>query len=164
MKALISLVLVGICNVHALRYSLIDVYNGINFLDKFTFFSGGDQNLNHGEVLLVAREADVRSYHSNRLYSWMDKTYARSKRLVSSNSSSFRISPGTEIIGGKRASVKLEGTSTYDAPALFVFDLVHMPAADCGVWPALWTLGRNSDGRVNWPFDGEIGLLSFILL
>jgi hypothetical protein len=88
----------------------------------------------------------------------MDKKYALQKGMVSSRTSSFRVGAGREKIEGKRASVKLEGIHTYDANSLFVFDVFHMPEADCGSWPALWTMGRQPDNTVRWPNSGEIGL------
>jgi hypothetical protein len=61
------------------------------------------------------------------------------------------------VFGNKRASVKLEGLHTYDVKSLFVFDVAHMPEADCGSWPALWTTGRGPDDVAKWPKHGEIG-------
>jgi hypothetical protein len=160
MKALVSLFLVGICNVYAQPYHLRDVYDGSNYLEKFEFLHGNDMDKSHGSVLLV--NMDTCSCRSNHSCSWVDKNYALEKGLVSSTSSSFKLYPGSGKIEGKRPSVQLRGKPTYDAKSLFVFDVAHMPEAGCGVWPALWTHGKTPDGRLRWPYHGEIGLSSLI--
>jgi hypothetical protein len=161
MKILFSIFLVGICNAEYQRqrksylYGLRHVYDNTNYLDMFTFMDSDDRSMSHGSVRSVNVERF--SYHSDGQYSWKDKKYALQNGLVSSRTSAFRVGAGREVIGDKRASVKLEGVHTYDAKSLFVFDVAHMPEADCGSWPALWTMGRRLDGQAQWPKHGEIG-------
>jgi hypothetical protein len=48
-----------------------------------------------------------------------------------------------------RSSVRLESKTMW-RHGLFVYDVAHLPARRCGVWPAMWTYGRK------WPTNGEI--------
>ncbi|KAF2278504.1 uncharacterized protein EI97DRAFT_431731 [Westerdykella ornata] len=59
-----------------------------------------------------------------------------------------------------RASVRAESTVNFNPPpgkndaGLLVADIKHMPASECGTWPAFWLLGREQ-----WPVGGEIDIL-----
>ena len=48
-----------------------------------------------------------------------------------------------------RLSIRLTSMQSW-THGLFVLDLVHMPANQCGVWPAFWTLGSGT-----WPENGK---------
>lgn len=56
-----------------------------------------------------------------------------------------------------RKSIRLESLQTW-THGLFIVDLAHMPENTCAVWPAFWTVGKDS-----WPIGGEFAAMSFEL-
>lgn len=55
-------------------------------------------------------------------------------------------------IGEGRPSIRLESKQTYNH-GLFIADFLHMPASECGVWPAFWSYGPD------WPNGGEVDII-----
>ncbi|KAF2743684.1 glycoside hydrolase family 16 protein [Sporormia fimetaria CBS 119925] len=52
-----------------------------------------------------------------------------------------------------RASVRMESKPVFNH-GLLIADIKHMPANECGTWPAFWMLGKET-----WPKGGEIDIL-----
>lgn len=52
-----------------------------------------------------------------------------------------------------RDSVRISSQTSYDE-AVFVLDLVHMPAG-CATWPAFWTKSQKGP----WPAGGEVDII-----
>jgi hypothetical protein len=110
--------------VSAAKYESVSTFNGANWLDGFHF---SQDEFNQGFVEYVS-QAEAQS---SQLY----KT------------------EGTDVIFGVdgetplnwrtargRKSVRMEGNTDYNK-GLFVLDVKRMPA-QCGTWPAFWSLGR----------------------
>jgi len=58
--------------------------------------------------------------------------------------------------GTGRNSVKIMSNDAY-THALVIADLAHIPASECGSWPAFWMLGSGT-----WPQNGEIDIIEGI--
>lgn len=59
----------------------------------------------------------------------------------------------TNVASGRgRNSIRISTQKTYNH-GLVILDLAHMPAGQCGTWPAFWMLGPN------WPNNGEIDII-----
>ncbi|RKF65800.1 Endo-1,3-beta-glucanase [Golovinomyces cichoracearum] len=121
-------------------YILEDDYNAANFFTEgFSFFSGPDPT--HGFVdytdLNRANDSGLAGIVDGNVYLGVDyKT----------------MSPEAG-----RASTRLESLKTYNK-GLFIADIAHMPGGNCGVWPALWTVGSE------WPRQGEIDIVEGVNL
>ncbi|KAJ5189041.1 Concanavalin A-like lectin/glucanases superfamily [Penicillium cf. griseofulvum] len=124
--------------VAATSYSLVETWQGKNFLDYFNFHVGSDPT--HGFV------------------NYLDKETAESTGLVKvtdSGSVYLGVDHATKLDPkGKRGrdSVRIGSKKYYDQ-SLVIADIAHMPGSICGTWPAFWSVGKN------WPGDGEIDII-----
>lgn len=116
-------------------YTLRVKYQGSNFFDGWTFFTGNDPT--HGNVDYVS-QSDAAS--AGIAYVQSDGTTV----LAVDNKS-------TVPAGGKRKSVRITTKQTY-SDGLFIADFVNMPHGP-GVWPAYWTSGPQ------WPTGGEMDII-----
>lgn len=134
-----SLILALLCSpVAATTYSLVENWQGKNFLDYFNFHVGSDP--------------------TNGFVNYLDKETAESSGLVKvtdSGSVYLGVDHATKLdANGKkgRDSVRIGSKKYYDQ-SLVIADIAHMPGSTCGTWPAFWSVGKN------WPADGEIDII-----
>lgn len=124
--------------VAATTYSLVENWQGKNFLDYFNFHVGSDP--------------------TNGFVNYLDKETAESSGLVKvtdSGSVYLGVDHATKLDAtGKtgRDSVRIGSKKYYDQ-SLVIADIAHMPGSTCGTWPAFWSVGKN------WPEDGEIDII-----
>lgn len=134
-----SLMLALLCSpVAATTYSLVENWQGKNFLDYFNFHVGSDP--------------------TNGFVNYLDKETAESSGIVKvtdSGSVYLGVDHATKLdANGKkgRDSVRIGSKKYYDQ-SLVIADIAHMPGSTCGTWPAFWSVGKN------WPADGEIDII-----
>ncbi|KAJ5467864.1 hypothetical protein N7475_005616 [Penicillium sp. IBT 31633x] len=129
--------------VLATSYSLVESWQGKNFLDYFNFHVGSDP--------------------TNGFVNYLDKETAESTGLVKltdSGSVYLGVDHVTKLDphGKKgRDSVRIGSKKYYDK-SLVIADIAHMPGGDCGTWPAFWSVGKE------WPQDGEIDIIEGVNL
>ncbi|KAJ5908764.1 hypothetical protein N7495_001446 [Penicillium taxi] len=126
----------------ASSYSLVETWQGKNFLDYFGFHTGADPT--NGFVTYVNQSTAESSgllkiTDSGSVYIGVDHTTT--------------LSPS----GKGRDSVRI-GTTKYYDHSLVIADLAHMPGSICGTWPAFWSVGES------WPGDGEIDIIEGVNL
>lgn len=128
--------------VNARSYSLVETWQGKNFLDYFNFHVGSDP--------------------TNGYVNYLDKDHAESAGLykVTDNGSVYlgvdhvaKLDPN----GKGRDSVRVGSKKFYDK-SLVIADIAHMPGSACGTWPAFWSVGKE------WPSDGEIDIIEGVNL
>jgi len=119
--------------VFAATYLAQDTYTGANWLEGFKFET---KDTNHGFV------------------NYADETTAKNAMLYRNVGTDiyFGVDYTTPLTTGAtgRKSVRLEGKKNYNQ-GLFVLDIKHMPSAQCGTWPAFWSLGQEP-----WTVNGEV--------
>ncbi|KAJ5316507.1 hypothetical protein PENANT_c019G00547 [Penicillium antarcticum] len=128
--------------VAATSYSLVETWQGKNFLDYFNFHTGSDP--------------------TNGYVNYLDKASAESAGLVKvtdSGSVYLGVDHTTTLDpnGKGRDSVRIGSKKYYDQ-SLVIADIAHMPGSVCGTWPAFWSVGKN------WPGDGEIDIIEGVNL
>ena len=128
--------------VAATSYSLVETWQGKNFLDYFNFHTGADP--------------------TNGYVNYLDKQSAESAGLVKvtdSGSVYLGVDHRTTLDpnGKGRDSVRIGSKKYYDQ-SLVIADIAHMPGSVCGTWPAFWSTGKN------WPGDGEIDIIEGVNL
>jgi hypothetical protein len=128
--------------VAATSYSLVETWQGKNFLDYFNFHTGADP--------------------TNGYVNYLDKQSAESAGLVKvtdSGSVYLGVDHKTTLDpnGKGRDSVRIGSKKYYDQ-SLVIADIAHMPGGVCGTWPAFWSTGKN------WPGDGEIDIIEGVNL
>jgi len=115
------------------KYTLVDHWEGANFLGNFDFWAAHDPT--NGYVKYVS-QADANSLGLLNVTDTTVNIYSEHTKLFDP--------PG-------RPSVRITSKKTFNG-GLFVLDLSHMPFG-CGNWPAFWTCGPN------WPNYGEIDII-----
>jgi hypothetical protein len=128
--------------VTAASYSLVENWQGKNFLDYFNFHVGTDP--------------------TNGYVNYLDKSSAESAGLVKltdSGSVYLGVDHATKLDpnGKGRDSVRIGSKKYYDQ-SLVIADIAHMPGSVCGTWPAFWSVGKE------WPGDGEIDIIEGVNL
>jgi hypothetical protein len=128
--------------VTAASYSLVETWQGKNFLDYFNFHVGTDP--------------------TNGYVNYLDKSSAESAGLVKlsdSGSVYLGVDHATTLDpnGKGRDSVRIGSKKYYDQ-SLVIADIAHMPGSVCGTWPAFWSVGKE------WPSDGEIDIIEGVNL
>ncbi|KAJ5129944.1 uncharacterized protein N7515_005983 [Penicillium bovifimosum] len=129
--------------VAAASYSLVENWQGKNFLDYFNFHVGTDPT--HGFVNYLDKESAER---------------AGLVKLTDSGSVYLGVDHVTKLDphGNKgRDSVRIGSKKYYDK-SLVIADIAHMPGSVCGTWPAFWSVGKE------WPQDGEIDIIEGVNL
>lgn len=119
------------------QYSLSNTYDAGNFFDSFNFFTGHDP--------------------TNGFVEYVDGQAANAEGLAgTANGAVFMgVDKTTVNPPNGRRSVRLESRDTF-TKGLFILDATHMPASECGAWPAFWMFG---DGSPGWPNQGEIDII-----
>ncbi|KAJ5346299.1 hypothetical protein N7541_008781 [Penicillium brevicompactum] len=126
----------------AKSYSLVENWEGKNFLDFFNFHVGTDP--------------------TNGYVNYLDKHTAEGAGLVKvtdSGSVYLGVDHTTQLDpnGKGRDSVRIGSKKYYDQ-SLIIADIAHMPGSACGTWPAFWSVGKE------WPGDGEIDIIEGVNL
>jgi nicotinate-nucleotide pyrophosphorylase (carboxylating) len=120
------------------KYTLTDDLSYKNFFPAFDFFSSPDP--------------------TNGFVEYQNLSSAISQRLLGYLSPKDTIFLGVDSssksASGGRASVRLESKKSWNQ-GLLIADIRHMPAPQCGVWPAFWLLSASRA----WPEGGEIDIL-----
>ncbi|KAK5713389.1 hypothetical protein LTR17_017570 [Elasticomyces elasticus] len=124
----------------AQQYHLQSLFSGLTFFDNFNFWTAGDPTLGYVH--------------------YVDRPTAEQHGLISSTSNMTRWGVDTTQVLDPmanlgRLSVRLTSLQSW-THSLFILDLAHMPANQCGVWPAWWMLGSGT-----WPENGEIDIIEF---
>ncbi|KAK4896930.1 hypothetical protein LTR27_005177 [Elasticomyces elasticus] len=124
----------------AQQYHLQSLFSGLTFFDNFNFWTAGDPTLGYMH--------------------YVDRPTAEQNGLISSTSNMTRWGVDTTQVLDPmanlgRLSVRLTSQQSW-THGLFILDLAHMPANQCGVWPAWWMLGSGT-----WPENGEIDIIEF---
>ena len=103
-----------------MSYSLANSYAGNNLISGFDFFHG--QDLNNGFVKYQSEE------DAKAMGLWSIDSATNAVRLGVDDTNIYPLSGG-------RPSIRLESKEAYNH-GLFIADFSHMPASQCGVWPA----------------------------
>lgn len=105
-------------------YVLQDNWSGSNFFNQFDFFTAADPT--HGFVRYV------------------DQGTAQNTGLIKVNGdgSVYMGVDHTNVTPNGRPSVRVTSKKAFNAGSLIILDLTHMPGAECGIWPAFWTVVR----------------------
>ncbi|KAG9192177.1 nicotinate-nucleotide pyrophosphorylase (carboxylating) [Alternaria panax] len=142
-KAFITTVLSTLGNAHedhetaGGRYELTDDLTYKNFFSAFEFFDSPDP--------------------TKGFVKYQNQEYATKHGLVGYLEDTQSVFMGVDYTTkdtAGRASVRLESKKSWNH-GLFVADIRHMPASQCGSWPALWLLSSSTD----WPQGGEVDIL-----
>ncbi|KAF2199035.1 hypothetical protein GQ43DRAFT_474013 [Delitschia confertaspora ATCC 74209] len=142
-----SLLLAGVQAVPsplAKRYTLADVYDHTNWLDKFNTLAMADPThgyVNYVDANTALNAGIMHNQGANQVYMGVD--------------TSSVLDPN----GLGRMSVRLSSKKSY-THALVIADFAHVPGPACGSWPAFWMVGPTG----NWPNQGEIDILEGINL
>ncbi|RYO43104.1 hypothetical protein AA0111_g71 [Alternaria arborescens] len=142
-RILITTVLAALSNAHedhqseGGQYTLTDDLTYKKFFSAFDFFDGPD--LTKGFVKYQNQENAIKQ----GLVGYLEDT----------QSVFMGVDYTTKDTAG-RASVRLESKKSWNH-GLLVADIRHMPASQCGSWPALWLLSSSAD----WPQGGEVDIL-----
>lgn len=130
----LPLLIATLCN--AQQYFLESSFSGPSFFENFNFWTAGDPT--YGYVHYVD-QAVAEQYG-------MINTTARNSTVWGVDTTQT-LDP-TANLG--RFSIRLTSIQSW-THGLFVLDLEHMPANQCGAWPAFWTLGSGT-----WPENGKL--------
>ncbi|KAL1800352.1 hypothetical protein ACET3X_000694 [Alternaria dauci] len=142
-KVLFTTVLAALSNAHEDhqsddgQYELTDDLTYKNFFSAFDFFDGPDPT--KGFVKYQNQEDAIKQ----GLVGYLDDT----------QSVFMGVDYTTKDAAG-RAAVRLESKKSWNH-GLLVADIRHMPASQCGSWPAMWLLSSS----VGWPEGGEVDIL-----
>lgn len=128
--------------VSAGSYSLVETWQGKNFLDYFNFHVGSDP--------------------TNGYVNYLDKDHAENTglyKVTDTGSVYLGVDHVTKLDpnGKGRDSVRV-GTKKFYDKSLVIADIAHMPGSACGTWPAFWSVGKE------WPSDGEIDIIEGVNL
>ncbi|KAK5109983.1 hypothetical protein LTR62_006350 [Meristemomyces frigidus] len=122
------------------QYVLQSSFPGADFLDNFEFWTSADPTIGYVH--------------------YVDQTTAQQHGMVdiTSTSTSWGVDT-TQILDPNanlgRLSIRLTSLQSW-THGLFVLDLEHMPANQCGTWPAFWSVGSGT-----WPAGGEIDIIEY---
>ncbi|KAK5139934.1 hypothetical protein LTR32_007114, partial [Rachicladosporium monterosium] len=138
MASIVSFLLATLSLVHAQQYRLQSAFTGPTFFDNFDFWTAGDPTFGYVH--------------------YIDRATAEQHGMINStgNTATWGVDT-TQILDPManlgRLSVRLTSVQSW-THGLFILDLAHMPANECGVWPAWWMLGSGT-----WPANGEIDII-----
>jgi hypothetical protein len=130
---LVSSMTVAVCQ--NTTYKPVDDYSGAGFLDSFKPYINADPS--HG----LAKYTGLEEANASSMIGTISGGPADGSVYIGLDFSA-------KAPGGRR-SVRLESKKAY-GKHLMIADIHHMPSV-CGVWPALWFLGKDP-----WPQNGEI--------
>ncbi|KAK0328260.1 hypothetical protein LTR54_001947 [Friedmanniomyces endolithicus] len=138
MASIVSFLLATLSLVQAQQYRLQSAFTGPTFFDNFDFWTAGDPTFGYVH--------------------YIDRATAEQHGMINStgNTATWGVDT-TQILDPManlgRLSVRLTSVQSW-THGLFILDLAHMPANECGVWPAWWMLGSGT-----WPANGEIDII-----
>ncbi|KAK0361841.1 hypothetical protein LTR02_016854 [Friedmanniomyces endolithicus] len=133
MAIIVSFLLATLSLSHAQQYRLQSAFTGPTFFDNFDFWTAGDPTFGYVH--------------------YVDRATAEQHGMINStgNTATWGVDT-TQILDPManlgRLSVRLTSVQSW-THGLFILDLAHMPANECGVWPAWWMLGSGT-----WPANG----------
>jgi Glycosyl hydrolases family 16 len=129
-------------------YQLFQLQNAHSFLDHYEFYEGEDSVGSAGYNTYVTKATAV----AHKLVEASKPQHSEEDGTTTKSSFVIRSAPGGPDGTGPRQSVRLEGTTRFNA-GLFIVEMKHMPAG-CGVWPAVWLTDEQF-----WPNHGEIDFI-----
>lgn len=143
-------------------YKIVNVHQGKDFFDGFTFYEGADSLGSAGYLTYQTREESLSSDYSKNLANVTTEEGVRdpfdpSAPAWQQSPRDFVYLSSRATAEGPRDSVRLEGRTRYHR-GLFVLDLRHLPTG-CGVWPAFWLTDETM-----WPNHGEIDVRNCIVI
>ncbi|KAK0913373.1 hypothetical protein LTR91_012823 [Friedmanniomyces endolithicus] len=135
MVSIVSFLLATLSLAHAQQYRMQSAFTGPTFFDNFDFWTAGDPTFGYVH--------------------YIDRATAEQHGIINSTGSTATWGVDTTQILDPmanlgRLSVRLTSVQSW-THGLFILDLAHMPANECGVWPAWWMLGSGT-----WPVNGEL--------
>ncbi|KAK0347280.1 hypothetical protein LTS16_022372 [Friedmanniomyces endolithicus] len=138
MVSIVSFLLATLSLAHAQQYRMQSAFTGPTFFDNFDFWTAGDPTFGYVH--------------------YIDRATAEQHGIINSTGSTATWGVDTTQILDPmanlgRLSVRLTSVQSW-THGLFILDLAHMPANECGVWPAWWMLGSGT-----WPVNGEIDII-----
>lgn len=123
-------------------YQLVELQEGSNFFNYYTFFDGPDSLGSAGYNIYASKK---RATELGIAKTVLDPVTEKQHIIMKSK----------KTHNGPRESVRLEGNRRFDH-GLFILDLSHVPVG-CGVWPAFWLTDES-----HWPHNGEIDIVEGI--
>ena len=120
---------------YAQQYLLQSDFSGLTFFDNFDFWTAGDPT--YGYVHYVDQPT-AEQYGMIKL---------SNESAIWGVDTTMYLDPMANL---GRLSVRLTSVQSW-THGLFILDLAHMPANQCGVWPAWWMLGSGT-----WPENGKL--------
>ena len=136
-------------------FYLKDHWSGSDFFQGWIWFTEDDPT--HGRVNYVSQDEAASKHLAYGMFCSRVLPLFKSFDLLSAEGGKFIMrtddwsTVNTSSLG--RDSVRIYSENAYDE-AIFVLDLVHMPAG-CATWPAFWTLSEAG----SWPAGGEIDII-----
>lgn len=127
-------------------YKLVEVQEGEDFFDHYTFYDGPDSEGSKGYINYVDKQNAHDLNIANVTWENVDGNQADGEKEP------FVYMNTAATADGPRHSIRLEGLRRFNR-GLFIIDLRHMPAG-CASWPAFWM----SD-EAGWPINGEIDIV-----
>ena len=127
-------------------YKIVNVHEGRDFFEGFTFYKGADSL---GSAGYLTYKAERESFKMNLANVTTEEAADPFDPSAPSTTRDFVYMSSLPTEEGPRDSVRLEGKTRYNR-GLFVLDLRHLPTG-CGVWPAFWLTDET-----DWPDHGEI--------
>ncbi|KAK4580089.1 hypothetical protein LTR86_000291 [Recurvomyces mirabilis] len=138
MSLLFALLLIPLCLSQP--YTLQTSFPGSNFFDGFDFWTSADPTIGYVH--------------------YVDQATAQQHGMIDIAANSTRWAVDTTQVLDPyanlgRLSIRLTSRQSW-THGLFILDLEHMPANQCGTWPAFWSLGSGT-----WPYGGEIDIIEY---
>ncbi|KAK3678540.1 hypothetical protein LTR78_001838 [Recurvomyces mirabilis] len=132
MSLLFALLLIPLCLSQP--YNLQTSFPGSNFFDGFDFWTSADPTIGYVH--------------------YVDQATAQQHGMIDITANSTRWGVDTTQVLDPyanlgRLSIRLTSRQSW-THGLFILDLEHMPANQCGTWPAFWSLGSGT-----WPYGGK---------
>ncbi|KAK5167026.1 uncharacterized protein LTR77_007755 [Saxophila tyrrhenica] len=126
--------------VASAQYQLQSTFAGETFFENFNFWNSWDPT--YGFVQYVSQEAA-------QGFGMINVTNTSATWGVDTT----QIFDPTSPLG--RPSIRITTLESW-THGLFIADLAHVPANQCGTWPAFWALGSGM-----WPESGEIDIIEY---
>lgn len=143
---------------------LLDEYNASNFLDGAA--SSGSSAHNRAAAGRPRTAADRWKWYTKDdpvggYSNYVNRSTAEAEGLVTLRPDAVVLrvdSEGRPAEGARgRDTIRLDSLATYNAPALFLYDIARMPSG-CGSWPAVLTFGPD------YPEHGEVDVVEGVNL
>ena len=124
----------------AQEYALQSFFSGLTFFENFDFWTASDPSFGYVH--------------------YVDQPTAEQYGMIKTTNETAAWGVDTSMyLDGManlgRLSVRLTSLQSW-THGLFILDLAHMPANQCGVWPAWWMLGSGT-----WPENGKLNIVLY---